>query len=182
MPTTTVSMRRRAAGTDTRHHLHPRNSPEPLLRKSELRPDSIPAHAGLDTGQVCEVYNEAAFWHFLGVERSRARRSGRVLYLILIAIRKSTGRRAQLTNATAAALFQGLAASVREVDFTGWYEEGRVPAAVLVQGVKPSDDAAAHVIVDRVRGELMKGLSATELKNLRVRVVRLGGRTKMRFL
>lgn len=147
-----------------------------------MTPNSIPAHAGFDTGQVCQVYNEAAFWHFLGVERSRAQRSQRVLYLVLIAIRKSTGRRAKLTNATAAALFQGLAASVREVDFTGWYEEGRVPAAVLVQGVKPSADGAAHVIVDRVRGELMKELSATELKNLRVRVVRLGGTTKMRFL
>ena len=153
-----------------------------MLRKNELTPDSIPADAGFDTGQVCQIYNEAAFWHFLGVERSRAQRSQRFLYLVLIAIQQSTGRRGKLTTATAAALFRGLAASVREVDFMGWYQDGRVPAAVLVQGVKPSDGGAAPSIADRVRGELTKGLSATELKNLRVRVVRLGGTTKMRFL
>ena len=75
----------------------------------------------------------------------------------------------------------GLGASVREVDFVGWYQEGHVPAAVLVQGVKPSDGGAAPSIADRVRAELKKGLTATELKNLRVRVVRLGGTTKVRF-
>ena len=46
------------------------------------------------------------------------------------------GRRAKLTDATAAALFRGLGASVREVDFVGWYREGQVAAAVLAQGAK----------------------------------------------
>ena len=91
---------------------------------------------------------------------------------------QSPGQRARLTDATAAALFRGLGASVREVDFVGWYQEGHVPAAVLAQGVKPSDGVAGPSIADRVRGELNKGLTLTELQNLRVRVVRLGGATK----
>jgi hypothetical protein len=144
--------------------------------------DSIPARAGFDTGQICRVYNEAAFWHFLSVERSRAQRSQRFLYLVLIAIRQNTGQRAKLTNATAAALFRGLGASLREVDFMGWYQEGHVPAAVLVQGMKQSDGGAAPSIAHRVRSEFKKGLTASEFTSLRVRVIRLGGTTKMRFL
>ena len=146
-----------------------------------IKPDSIPVHAGFRSGQVCEVYNEAAFWHFLAVERSRAHRSQRFLYLVLVAIRESLGRSAKLTNTTSAAVFRGLGVSVREVDFVGWYREGHIAAAVLLQGVKVSDAGVTPIIADRVRGELKKGLTATELKNLRVRVVRLGGTTKVRF-
>jgi len=143
--------------------------------------DSIPVNPGLRGGQVFEVYNEAAFLHFLAVERLRAERSHRFLFLVLVTIQRSPGRNAKLTNDTSAALFRGLGASVREVDFVGWYQEGQVPAAVLVQGVKPSDGGAAPSIAGRVRDELKKGLTVTELKNLRVRVVRLGGTTKVRF-
>lgn len=146
-----------------------------------IKLDSIPVHAGFRSGFVCEVYNEAAFWHFLAVERSRAQRSQRFLYLVLLAIRESSGKRAKLTDATAAALFSALGASVREVDFMGWYHEGHVPAAVLVQSVRPSDSGAGPAIADRVRGELKNGFTVTELLNLRVRVVQLGGATKMRF-
>jgi len=128
---------------------------------------------------VCQAYNEAAFRHFLAVERSRAQRSQRFLYLVLVAIRKSPGRRAQLTNATADALFWGLGVSVREVDFVGWYREGQVAAAVLAQGMKVSDERVASVITDRVLFELKKRLSTAQSSNLRVRVVRLGGRSTL---
>ena len=142
-----------------------------------ITPDSMPSHAGFPRRHVCQVYNEAAFRYFLAVERSRAQRSQRVLYLVLVAIRMGAGHRAKLTDATAAAIFRGLGASVREVDFVGWYQESHVAAAVLVQGVKSSDGGAAPLIVDRMRSELKKELSATESRNLRLRVVRLGGTT-----
>ena len=143
--------------------------------------DSIPVQTGFRGGHIYQVYNEAAFLHFLAVERLRAERSHRFLFLVLVTIQRSPGRNAKLTNDTSAALFRGLGASIREVDFVGWYQEGQVPAAVLVQGVKPSDGVASPSIAGRVRDELKKVLTAAELKNLRVRVVRLGGITKMRF-
>ena len=138
--------------------------------------DSIPVRARFRSGQICQAYNEAAFRHFLAVDRSRAQRSQRCLYLVLVAIRESPGRRVKLTDTTSAALFAGLGASVREVDFVGWYQEGRVAAAALAPGVNTSDGGAAPSIADRVLAALKKRLSVAESKNLRVRVVRLGGR------
>ena len=136
-------------------------------------PDVQAAHSKFQSGAPGLAYNEAAFRHFLAVDRSRARRSHRRLYLVLIALREGIGRRATLTDATAAAIFRGLGASVREVDFVGWYEEGRVAGAVLSQGAKTTD-AAAVAISDRVLLSLRKQLPAPHSTNLRVRVVRLG--------
>ena len=138
--------------------------------------DSIPIHSGVRRGQVCHAYNEEAFRYFLAVERARAERSRRFLYLALVAMRRGPGRRrAHLTEPTAAALFQGLSMSVREVDFIGWYREGQVAAAVLAQGPKPSEAGAAPLIAERIVAELKKRLSAAESKTLRVRIVKLGG-------
>jgi hypothetical protein len=140
--------------------------------------DSIPAHCRFGSGQVGPAYNEAAFRHFLAVDRSRAQRSQRCLYLVLVALRQSMGRRAKLTDATAAALFRGLGSSVREVDFVGWYQEGHVAGAVLAQGVKASDEVAP-LIASRVLPAVSKHLPAAQSRNLRVRVVRLGGRVRI---
>ena len=91
-----------------------------------------------------------------------------------MAVRQSLGRRAQLTDATAAAVFRGLGGSVREVDFVGWYQEGQVAAAVLSQGAKATNGVAA-VIRDRAITCLKKQLTPAQSTHLRVRVVRLGG-------
>ncbi len=116
-----------------------------------------------------------AFRHFLAVERTRAERSQRFLYLVLVSIRQHPGRRAKLTYFTATALLRGLGAAVREVDFVGWYLERQVAAAVLAQGVNAADGAAS-IIADRVLVELKKQLSSADSRNLRVRIIRLGGR------
>ena len=137
--------------------------------------DSTPVRAGFRSGHVCHAYNEDAFRYFLAVERARARRSQRCLFLVLVGIQPSPGRRADLPDATATALFRGLGASVREVDFVGWYKEGRVPAAVLAQGIKTSDNNMAPAIADRVSAEVKKRLSVTQAGSVRVRVVRIGG-------
>jgi hypothetical protein len=140
--------------------------------------DSTPVRAGFRGGHVCHAYNEAAFRHFLAIERARAERSKRFLYLALVAILQSPGRRrAQLSVSTSSALLLGLGTSVREVDFVGWYREGQVAAAVLAQGPKAFDAKAAPVISGRIAAELKKHLSAADSNNLSVRVVRLGGRS-----
>jgi len=138
--------------------------------------DSIPVRYRFRGGHVCHAYNEAAFRHFLAVERARAERSHRFLYLALITLQQSPGRSAKIPDPTAAAIFRGLGSSVREVDFVGWLWESQVAAAVLAQGPKPPDGKVAPLIAHRMIAELKKRLSRTNLSRLRVRVVRLGGR------
>ena len=140
--------------------------------------ESIPAFYGSRGGRVCRAYNEAAFRLFLAVDRWRAERSTRSLLLVLVAVRQGPGTSAKLTAAAAAALFSGLGTCFREVDFVGWYREGRVAAAVLAQGVNASGEVP-HLIAERVLPILRKGLSADQSSNLRVRVVRLGGRVRV---
>jgi len=138
---------------------------------------SIPGYCGY-RGQVGQAYNEAAFRLFLAVDRWRAERSMRSVLLVLVTVRQRPGPSAKLTDGTAAALFGGLGACVREVDFMGWYREGHVAAAVLAQGVKASSDVP-HLIANRVLPALRERLSADQSRNLRVRVVRLGRRVRV---
>ena len=145
----------------------------PLVNGPDAVLDAVAAHSRFHAGPAGPAYNEAAFKHFLAVDRSRARRARRSLYLVLAFLRESRGRRAELTDATASALFRGLGASVREVDFVGWYQEGRVAAAVLSQGAQATAGVSA-VIADRVFTALKKQLSAAQSIDLRLRVVRLG--------
>ena len=63
-----------------------------LNRTPSVTLDSIPIRSGFRSGHVCQVYNEAAFRHFLAVERARAERSQRFFTWSLITIRQSTGR------------------------------------------------------------------------------------------
>ena len=139
--------------------------------------ESIPAFCGFRGGRSGHAYNEAAFRLFLAADRWRAERSTRSLLLVLVTVRASAGPSAKLTDATAAAIFAGLGACFREVDFFGWYREGRVAAAVLPQGVSASGDVR-YLIAERVLPVLRKQLSADQSTNLRVRVVRLGGRIR----
>src|SRR5262245_36962594 len=102
--------------------------------------DSVYSPSVLSGGSIGSAYDEDAFRHFLSVDRSRALRLRRVLYLVLVALRQSPGRNATLSDASAAALFRGLGASVREVDYVGWYQQRQVAAAVLPQGANATTD------------------------------------------
>ena len=146
-----------------------------------LKPiEAIPGYSGFRSGHVGKAYDEAAFRHFLAVDWWRAARTRRSLFLVLVTVRQRPGPSAKLTDATAAALFGGLGACVREVDFVGWYREGYVAAAVLTQGSKASGDAR-HLIAARIRPALRERLFPDEARNLRVRVVRLDGSVRKRF-
>ena len=139
--------------------------------------ESIPAYATLLGRRFARVYNEAAFRHFLAVDRWRAERSSRSFFLILVTIRQSSDPGGKISDATAAALFRGLDACVREVDFIGWFREGRVAAAVLPQGINASG-AVPHLVAARLLPALQERLPAEEAGKLRVRVVRLGSRIR----
>ena len=134
--------------------------------------DSTPAYARFHRGQSGQVYNEAAFRYFLAVDRKRAERLPRSILLVLVSVRQQPGRSRELSHAMAAVVFAGLSSSVREVDFVGWFQEGRVAGAVLAQGVGGAD--LRGVITKRILAMLKQSLPADRAESLRLRVVRLG--------
>ena len=135
--------------------------------------ERIPGYSGLRGGLIGQAYNEAAFRYFLAVDRLRAERMRRSILLVLASIRPTPGRSAHLTHSTAAAMFAGLAAGVREVDFLGWYRQGRVAGAVLAQAGYLSDRQAGRV-AERILAAIRREIRAGRGPFVHVRVVRLG--------
>jgi hypothetical protein len=129
-------------------------------------------------GRVGDVYTEQAFRHFLEVERVRAVRSGRTFFLLLLSLRRCPERGIRFGSSASASLLQGLGLCVREVDFIGWYRDGRVAGAVLAQGFEEPGADASRRIVERVTRVLSERLPRSVAGRLRVRVVALGSRSK----
>jgi hypothetical protein len=132
------------------------------------------AHTSYDGGAAGRAYNEAAFRHFLDIERKRAEHPAYSVLLVLVSRRLSPGRNATLHHADASALFSALGASVREADFVGWYRENRVAAAVLTY---PS--STAPNVIGRVTGRVIRALEthALDYRSIRVRAVSLGSKS-----
>lgn len=129
-----------------------------------------PAYAGLRGGLIGQAYNEAAFRYFLAVDHRRAQRMQRSILLVLASIRPTPGRCAHLTHPTAVAMFAGLAAGLREVDFVGWYRQGRVAGAVLAQVSGQQAGREGERILAAIRKEIHDGRGPF----VHVRVVQLG--------
>src|SRR5262245_11318032 len=127
--------------------------------QNRVTAESVPDYSKFSCGTARRAYNETAFRHFLAIERRRAERSMRPLLLVLATLRPRPGREATLTDETSAALFDGLGASIREVDFAGWFRDGRVAGAVLAQGGQPSE-AAQYFLSQRVSRALQSRLPA----------------------
>lgn len=136
--------------------------------------ESAPAYSESPDGHALQIYNEAAFRHFLTIEARRAKRSMRPLLLVIVTIRWRDGSMTRLADDTAASLFSGLRASIREVDVLGWYREDFIVGAVLAQGPGTSG-AASSGITERLLPALRQRLSSDQAINIRVRTVRLGG-------
>lgn len=136
--------------------------------------EQVPDYSGFQGGSIGKAYNEAAFRYFLDVDRARAERSKRSIILVLVSMRPDAGRSAALNDTSAALLFGGLAASVREVDFLGWYRQGRVIGAVLPQAATPGPDR--QLIAHRIVTSLRKSLPHNVARFLHVRLVSLGGK------
>lgn len=120
------------------------------------------------------VFNEAAFRDFLSADLARAERLRRYLFLILTSIRQESIEPMALPTPVAVSLFRGLNSTVREMDFVGWFREGRVPAAVLIQGPTLPHESAGASIAARVRHAVAQQLPAGLVGALRIRVHRLG--------
>jgi len=129
-------------------------------------------------GRAGDVYPEAAFRHFLNVERVRAVRSQRRFFLLLVSLRRCPERGTRFGSGTAASLLDGLGECVREIDFVGWHRDGRVAGAILAQGLEEPGPDASRRIVERVTRVLSDRLPASIAARLRVRVVQLGSQSK----
>ena len=136
--------------------------------------DPIPAYSRISGYPGASAYNEVAFRHFLAADRRRAARGTQTLLLVLVGIRRSHGQCALLSEATATAIFDALTASVREVDYVGWYRDGYIGAAVLPQSARP-DAAVRSAIAERLSRVLRAALPGDHARQLRLRVIPLAG-------
>ena len=139
--------------------------------------ESIPAQSGFRVGYTGHAYGEAAFRYLLDADRKRVERSQRAIILLLVSLRQSPGRSMQLNDATGAALLNGLAASIREVDFAGWFREGRVLGAVLPQPAGADRQRRAE-FAQRIITALMRALPAEVAPKLHVRVIQLDAKVQ----
>jgi hypothetical protein len=137
--------------------------------------ESLPAYSEFASGPGSQAYNETTFRHFLAIERRRAECSMRSALLILVTIRRTPNT---LPDGTAAAIFRGLGDSIREVDFAGWFRQGRVVGALLAQSTSTATDHARQLLADRVMQTLKHLLPADQSKLLSVRVIRLAPRNQ----
>jgi hypothetical protein len=126
-----------------------------------------------------EAYSEAAFGHFLAIERRRAERSGRSLFLLLVDMKgDGTNERRCLADSVVHRMFSAMMASVREVDFVGWYRTGRIAGAVLTQGSEGPTPEVGQLIAKRVWKVLMRRLPARVGAAVQVRVLQLRSNVK----
>ena len=145
-------------------------------RQETMIPESLPNYSGFRSGAAGQAYNQTAFRHFLAIERRRAERSGRPLFLVLVALSGSNVAN-QMNDSTAGAIFHALGETVREVDFVGWFRVGVVAGAVLTQGGAMAAEPTREIVAERVTRALQMHLPPALGRKLRVRVVRFDPRT-----
>jgi hypothetical protein len=118
-----------------------------------------------------DVYDEKAFRYFLGLERRRSERSHRS-FLLMVIEWTGTGT-ARLNPRVAAKLFALLGVCLRETDYVGWYQHGRVVGAVLTQlGDSTGADVSA-LVKQRVARAIERRFYAGTASRLQVHVYEL---------
>ena len=127
-------------------------------------------------GRKGRAYNEAAFLHFLDVERARASRGTRASRLLLVRL-ASQGFAAPDLNGHSRALLNSLLEAVRDTDVVGWVREGRLAGAILADKVGTSETAVAAGL-DRVKATLRQVLPAGLARRVRVKVTRIRALSK----
>jgi hypothetical protein len=136
--------------------------------------DVSPAYSAFECGTLGPAYNEVAFRHFLALERRRAERGRRALLLVLVNLKIDRRSRAPLGSRLSGQIFEVLGACVREVDFVGWHREGKVAGAVIA--LRMGAPAEVQGLLDERVGNALRMQLPKEQMQLRVRVVRLGGK------
>src|SRR5207247_74070 len=114
-------------------------------------------------GQAC---NEEAFRHFLAIERKRSRRSGRPFLLLLVGLKKRRGMTGRIDSVVAAQLFACLWLSLRESDVVGWFREGRMAGALLLQAGETPGTDTTDLVCGKIRRSLQESLPADVVRRL----------------
>ena len=116
------------------------------------------------------AYNEEAFRYLLTLERKRAERSSRPFVLLLVGLRRD-GLSVRLAPEMGRLVFSVLSATLREVDFAGWYREGQVVGAVLAQGAEYRPGSDSERIDQRLSRAFAERLPAPVSALLRIRLL-----------
>lgn len=150
---------------------HARMQTETVSRRLERAAQS----QGLALGrQAAEIYDEQTFRHFLTVERARAELSKRPFLVLLVGLHRCPKNGVGIPGDLSTRLLSAVGECVREVDFVGWYQEGRVLGAVLPQGLDAVPAEAQSSILSRLEMAVTRRLPGQVADRLRVRVVELG--------
>jgi hypothetical protein len=150
---------------------HARMQTETVSRRLERVAQSQGLAPG---GRAGEIYDEQTFRHFLTVERVRAELSKRPFLVLLLGLRRCPTNGVSIPGEHSTRFLSALGECVREVDFVGWYQEGRVLGAVLPQDLDVIPAEARSAIVSRVKMAVTRQLPGEVADRLRVRVVELG--------
>jgi hypothetical protein len=124
--------------------------------------------------ELLDVYGESAFHYFLNIERERSIRSGRLAVLLRVDQRDRRGAPTRLSRSTSERLFLALAQSVRETDFIGWYENGRVAGAVLTEVAEGQQSDSLRHTLDRIRRRFETHFPVAVSSRLEIRVNTIG--------
>jgi hypothetical protein len=108
-------------------------------------------------------YDEHTFSFFADLERRRAARSGREVFLLLASIERAPGQPTRLPAVMAKRLMEAFRQSLRDTDVCGWYRQDLVAGAVL-------DGADAEATAFRRRVEQVFS-ARLPVSDLRIRVV-----------
>lgn len=143
-----------------------------------MSPDLETRHPGgmaLESGpeQSYQAYNEEAFRHFLAVEGRRSERAGRGLLLLLLELKVERDGDSRFADGLVDRLFSVLNHCVREVDFIGWYRQGRIAGAVLTQGTAMPAIDVSTPIGERVAEALGERLPSSVASRIQVRVLQM---------
>jgi hypothetical protein len=117
-------------------------------------------------------YNEAAFRHFLTLERNRSERAGRSLLLVLVELepRSGTALEGRFEPRLASKLFDVLWSKLRDTDCLGWYREGHIVGALLTDQFYAAGTDIEQVIDNRIGQTVRKALRREGAPRVHVRV------------
>lgn len=117
---------------------------------------------------ACPVYDEPTFRYLRAVEQKRSKRSGSPFLVVLVDDGPSREKsREKMDPAAADDLFRRLSGCLRQTDFVGWYEDGRVAGAVLTELGKERPHGELPGLVGR---RICDQLRSSSAGLLRVRV------------
>jgi hypothetical protein len=135
---------------------------------------------GLPSAGTDVVHDEQTFRYLLELERRRTERSNGAFLLLLVESTDRSNESGCFARGVADRLFSLMAPCLRETDFLGWHDEGRVAAAVLTHLEGATGTDALHLVTERITRALHAGLSPDVVGQLTVRVRELplsGGRS-----